>query len=548
MKIALAQLNPTIADLSGNAEKIYKAANEAHSQGAALAIFPELSLCAYPPRDLLLREWFIRDVVSAAKALAKHSKQMPFVFGAPWPSPYPEGKPLVNAAILARDGKIEKFFPKKLLPEYDVFDERRYFEPGREKKPNVFGVGKTRFGVTICEDLWEETNELGHLLHAHSPSPTSLLKGKCDILLNLAASPFHLGKYKLRQAVLQKAARILKKPVLYVNQVGGHDDLLFDGRSQAIGANGKNRFQLKAFDEELYIYDTEARSKSAPAILHDPGEIQLLRQALVLGLRDYFRKTGFQKAVLGLSGGIDSALVAALAAEALGPDKVTCVTMPSPYSSTGSVDDSVDLAKRLGIHLDNISIAEVMDVFGESLKAPFGEQPSGLAWENLQSRIRGNVLMAYANRENALVLNTGNKSELAMGYCTLYGDMNGGLSVLGDLTKTRVYALARHFNSKKEVIPRAIIDKEPSAELRPGQKDTDSLPPYDVLDPIVEALVEENVSAETLVKRGFKKDLATSVIRKFEINEYKRFQSPPILKVTSKAFGPGRRIPLARKF
>lgn len=552
MKIALAQLNPTIADLSGNSEKISQAAHRAFEQGSALAIFPELSLCAYPPRDLLLRAGFIRDLIAAAKALAKKSKTMPFVFGAPWPSPYADGKPLVNAAILARGGKIEKIFPKQLLPEYDVFDERRYFEPSREKKANVFTVGKTRFGVTICEDLWEDTKEWGHPLHAHSPSPISLLKGKCDLLLNLAASPFHLGKYRLRQTVLQKTARVLKKPLLYVNQCGGHDDLLFDGRSQILSADGKNIFELAAFEEAMFIYDTDAtpkkheRAESSHA--KDPGEINLLKQALVLGIRDYFRKTGFKKAVLGLSGGIDSALVAALASEALGADKVRCVTMPSPYSSEGSVSDSVDLARRLGIHLDNISIAPMMETFGKTLAAPFGGHPEGLAWENLQSRIRGNILMAYANRDNALVLNTGNKSELAMGYCTLYGDMNGGLSVLGDLTKTRVYALARHFNSQKEIIPRAIIDKEPSAELRPGQKDTDSLPPYDILDPIVEALVEEDVSAQTLVARGFKKDLVDSVIRKFEINEYKRFQSPPILKVTSKAFGPGRRIPLARKF
>lgn len=546
MKIALVQLNPTIADFKGNAEKILAALQKA--EGAALAVFPELSLCAYPPRDLLLRDGFVRDTVSAAKALAKHSKRTPFVFGAPWPSPYPEGKPLVNAALLARNGKIEKIFPKRLLPEYDVFDERRYFEPGREKSPNVFSIGKTRFGVTICEDLWEATKELGHKLHAHSASPTARLKGKCDLLLNLAASPFHLGKYKLRQTVLGNAARLLKKPVLYVNQIGGHDDLLFDGRSQVLGADGKSRFELKAFEEDLFIFDTDSPSNTKAPPVDDPGEIGLLRKALVLGIRDYFRKTGFSKAVLGLSGGIDSALVAALASEALGPDKVRCVTMPSPYSSAGSVDDSVDLSKRLGIHLDHISIAPIMEVFRESLRMPFGGEPSGLAWENLQSRLRGNVLMAYANRENALVLNTGNKSELAMGYCTLYGDMNGGLSVLGDLTKMRVYALARHFNSHKEIIPKAIIDKEPSAELRPGQKDTDSLPPYDVLDPIVEALVEGAVSAESLVRRGFKKELVDSVVRKFEINEYKRFQSPPILKVTSKAFGPGRRIPLARKF
>ncbi len=553
LKVALVQINPTIADLQGNAEKILNRVLEAEKIGASLVIFPELALTAYPPRDLLLRQSFVRDTVAAAKTLAKKIKKIPVLFGLPWPSPYRDGKPLVNAALLANRGKIEKLFYKKLLPEYDVFDERRYFESSREKRPAVFAVGKTRFGVTICEDLWDDAEESGRGLYSHSP--VKALAGKCDILINIAASPFHVGKYDLRQDVFKKTAARIKRPILYVNQIGSHDDLLFDGRSQVLGKNGRSLMEAKSFEEDFLLFETSDLSKGKKSPVK-PGlpafppkdEIALVHQGLVLGIKDYFRKTGFSQAVLGLSGGIDSALVAVLAAEALGKENVICVTMPSPFSSTGSVDDSVDLAKRNGLHLDRVAIAPAMEVFEKSLSTVFGEPPSGLTLENLQSRIRGNILMAYANRRNALVLNTGNKSELAMGYCTLYGDMNGGLSVLGDLTKTRVYELSRYLNRNGEIIPKVIIDKEPSAELRPGQKDTDSLPPYNVLDPMLEALIEKGLSENELVQQGHKRDLIASTIRKYEINEYKRFQSPPILKITATAFGPGRRIPLARKF
>ncbi|MBN8215094.1 MAG: NAD+ synthase [Spirochaetes bacterium] len=544
MKIALAQLNPRIADFAANLAKAREACARARREGAELLVFPECFLTGYPPRDLLDRADFMGNAVESVKLLARESKGLAIVVGTPWPNPSKEGRRLINAAALLRGGKVEAVYAKTLLPQYDIFDEMRWFEPAAGGKPPVFRIGKIRIGVTICEDLWDLTRKDGQPLYFKA-SPVKRLMGKCDLLLNLAASPYDQHKYAARRQVFREAVRRTKVPLLYVNQCGGQDELVFDGRSLVLDAKDRVAAQAAPFQEEILFWDSAARTQPIP---YAEDEMELLHQALVTGIRDYFQKTGFSKAVVGLSGGIDSAVVAALASEALGPSNVTGVTMPSHYSSEGSVSDSRQLAENLGIAIHAIPISELMRAFDKAVLEVFRGPTQGLTHENLQSRIRGVLLMAFSNRENSLVLNTGNKSELSMGYCTLYGDLNGAVSILGDLYKTRIYRLVAQLNARKELIPRAIIEKAPSAELRPDQKDTDSLPPYPVLDGILEAFLEERLCAEEIIERlGHPADLVHSVLRKVPMNEYKRRQAPPVFKVTPRAFGPGWRQPLARK-
>lgn len=545
MKIALAQLNPRIADFEGNLHKARGALALARRSGADLVVFPECFVTGYPPRDLLEREDFMNGVEAAVSNLLPETHDLAILLGCPWRRKGRHGRTRVNGALLLRNGKIERVFSKTLLPEYDVFDEARYFEPADPVgKPAVFEIAGKRVGVTICEDLWDDLSPQQQPLYG-GPSPLSRLKGKCNLLVNLAASPFDHQKLTARLSVLSRAAKHLKVPVVYVNQVAGQDELVFDGRSLALDSQGRLRLVGPAFGEQVLIHDPDFEG---PVLEIAEDQTELLRQALVLGLKDYFQKSGFEKAVLGLSGGIDSAVVAVLAAEALGPERVTGVTMPSHYSSSGSVDDSRDLAARLGIAVHAIPITGIMQGFDKAVLEAFRAPTEGLTHENLQSRIRGLILMAFSNKEGSLVLNTGNKSELAMGYCTLYGDMNGGLSVLGDVYKTRVYELARHLNRDREIIPQAIIDKEPSAELRPDQKDSDSLPPYPVLDAILKEFIEGQADGDTIARKtGLPLETVKEVVARVPRHEYKRFQTPPVIKVTPKAFGSGRRIPLARK-
>lgn len=544
MKIALAQIDPTIGDFTGNLKKIIETSRRAAERGARLAVFSELSVCGYLPADFLEKPSFLARCRTALEELAAATRELPtaVLTGTALAAPEGSGKPAVNVAVLLDKGRVLLEQQKRLLPFYDVFDEQRYFCPGRSQQ--VVELDGLRLGVSVCEDAWNDKNFWPRRLYSIDPME-ELMKQRPAIHLNISASPFWHGKRSVRREMLAAIARRDAIPVVLSNQVGGNDSLICDGSSLALNARGELVAQAASFAEDLVIVDPF----TAPAI-PEPVEddTEAAWQALVLGTRDYVRKCGFSKVVIALSGGIDSALVVAVAAEALGAENVLAVGMPSPYSSPGSVDDSRHLAANLGIRFEVIGISGLFEEYARTLEPMFTGMAPDITEENIQSRIRGNLLMALSNKMGALVLTTGNKSEMSVGYCTLYGDMVGALAVIGDLVKTRVYAVCRWLNREREVIPPAILEKPPSAELRPGQKDTDSLPPYEMLDPILEAYVERYETPEEIAsEHGFPLALVQQVVRLVERSEYKRQQAAPVLKVTSKAFGMGRRFPIAVK-
>ena len=553
MKITLAQLNPTVGDLEGNLEKLEKSLAEAAARGAELLVLPELFLTGYPPRDLLDLESFIRRCEEALEKAALLSAGHPataILTGTVSRNPRPGGRKLCNSAVMLEQGRVVFAQAKSLLPAYDVFDETRYFEPAH--KLEVFPFRGEILGISICEDAWNE--EHAPLPHRYRFNPLETLQELgATLLINLSASPYHLGKEKLRAEILARQCCNLKLPLVMVNQVGGNDELIFDGGSLSLGPDGKIHHQAPQFREYLLDCDsTKLRRQPATGerpVTTQPVPMQQIEEALVLGIGDYFRKCGFRRAVIGLSGGIDSALTCALAVKALGADQVWGITMPSPYSSGGSIDDSRRLAENLGIRFDIIAIKNLFAAYLESLEPLFRGREADLTEENIQARIRGNLLMAIANKFGRLLLTTGNKSEMAVGYCTLYGDMSGGLAPISDLPKGMVYELARHLNQEREIIPAATLTKEPSAELRPGQKDQDSLPPYELLDRVLELYIDHGLDAGTIAEQeNFPPGTVTWIINQVNRNEYKRRQAPPGLKVTSKAFGCGRRMPIAARF
>ncbi|MCM2266382.1 MAG: NAD+ synthase [Elusimicrobiales bacterium] len=542
MKIALAQINPKVGDIAANALKIEAFARRAMALGADLAVFPELALTGYPPLDLLEKKDFIDENLRALKRLAALRLKTALAVGYVDRNPAGKGKPLHNCIALIDGGRIVARQAKSLLPTYDIFDEARYFEPAARNKPVKFR--KTPTGLTVCEDIWAGTTLLpSRLLYRNDPV-RALARAKASIIINISASPFYRGKGAKRRAILSGLARKLKAHIVYVNQAGANDELVFDGNSFALGPDGKETARAAAFAEDLVLLDTAAAAALAPQAAHDEtGEI---RAALTLGIRDYFHKMGFQKAVLGLSGGIDSAVVAALAADALGPENVTGVLMPSDYTSRQSTDDALRTAANLGIKTRVLPIKNIYAAFLKELGAGDPAGDVSLTMQNLQSRARGSLRMALANANNWLALATGNKSEIAVGYCTLYGDTAGAIAPISDLFKTEVYKLAAHFNRAGEVIPRAVIVRPPTAELKPGQKDQDDLPPYAELDEVIRLYLEENRSPSEIIRRGFPRDLVLPLLRKVEANEYKRKQLAIGLKVTEKSFGYGRKMPIVK--
>ena len=544
VKIALAQINPTVGDFTGNIAKIVSASQRAAGSGARLTVFSELCVCGYPAGDLLDKPSFIARCVTAVGEVARATATLPtaVLIGVALPAPPGSGKRAVNAAVLLDRGSLEFEQHKMLLPFYDVFDEQRYFAPSRPQQ--VVELDGIRLAITICEDAWNDKNFWPRRLYTVDPME-ELMRQQPAVHINLSSSPFWHSKRALRRQMLAAIARRDGIPVLMCNQVGGNDSLIFDGSSIALNARGELLAQAASFEQDIVLVDPF----HAPVIpTPEEDDTAAAYHALVLGTRDYVRKCGFSKALVGLSGGIDSALVAAIARDALGADNVLGIGMPSPYSSSGSIDDSRRLAANLGIRFELIGISGLFDQYTTDLAPLFAGLKPDITEENLQARIRGALLMALSNKFSALVLTTGNKSEMAVGYCTLYGDMVGALAVIGDLVKTRVYAVCRWLNRDGEVIPHAILDKPPSAELRPDQKDTDSLPPYEVLDPILEAYVERYETPERIAnEHGFPLELVQQVVRLVERSEYKRQQAAPVLKVTSKSFGMGRRFPIAVK-
>jgi NAD+ synthetase len=544
VKIALAQIDPTVGDFTGNLEKIVAASRRAAGLGARLAVFSELAICGYPPADFLEKPSFLARCRSAVDELAVATRELPtaVLAGVALPSDRGDGKRAFNAAVFLDRGKLLLEQHKRLLPFYDVFDEQRYFSPSEPQK--VIEFEGVRLAVTICEDAWNDKNFWPRRLYTVDPME-ELMRQHPALHINLSSSPFWHSKRAIRREMLAAIARRDAIPVLMCNQVGGNDSLIFDGSSLALNARGELIAQAASFQEDLIVFDP---FNAPPVSVSEDDETEAAYRALVLGTRDYVHKCGFRKVIVGLSGGIDSSLVAAIATEALGPGNVIGIGMPSPYSSAGSIDDSRQLAANLGIRFETISISTLFAEFNHTLQPLFAGLPADITEENIQPRIRGAILMALSNKFGALVLTTGNKSEMAVGYCTLYGDMVGALAVIGDLVKTRVYAVCRWLNRERELIPAAILAKPPSAELRPGQMDTDSLPPYDVLDPILEAYVERYETLERIAaERGFALDLVEQVVRLVERSEYKRQQAAPVLKVTPKSFGMGRRFPIAVK-
>ncbi|MBW4440407.1 MAG: NAD+ synthase [Plectolyngbya sp. WJT66-NPBG17] len=552
MKIAIAQLNPTIGDIQGNANKILKAADRAASEGVRLLLTPELSLCGYPPRDLLIDPNFVATMVEQLSELAsKLPEGVAVLVGTVEPNAgaiSTGGKPLFNSVALIEKSNILKVFHKRLLPTYDVFDEDRYFEPGNQ--PNQFELDGVHIGVTICEDLWNDEEFWGKRTYTLNPI-ADLAQAGVKFTINLSASPYTVGKQKLREAMLRHGALRFNQPLIYANQVGGNDDLVFDGTSIAINKKGELIARAVGFEEDWLVleYNREKQDFEKSSIVAPPDcEEAELWSALVLGVRDYACKCGFSKIVLGLSGGIDSSLIAAIASEAVGKENVLGILMPSPYSSDHSIQDALDLARNVGIQTQTLAIGTVMECFDHTLNPLFAGTPFGLAEENLQSRIRGTLLMAVSNKFGHLLVSTGNKSEIAVGYCTLYGDMNGGLAAIADVPKTKVYKLCEWINRSQEIIPMNVLVKPPSAELKPGQKDQDSLPEYDVLDDILDRYIHQHQSPAEIVKAGHEAAIVERVVKLVRISEFKRKQAPPGLKVTDRAFGTGWRMPIASRW
>ncbi len=549
MKIALAQLNPTIGDLKNNAHQILTTAQQAATAGIKLLLTPELSLCGYPPRDLLLNSNFIDRMEQTLQQLAIDLPSNIYVLvGLATTNPnftVKGGKPLFNSIALLADGKIQNIFHKRLLPTYDVFDENRYFTPGTEA--NFFTIDEIKIGVTVCEDLWNDEDFWGKRSYLINPI-AELAELEIDLSINLSASPFSVGKQQVREAMLKHTAIKYDRPVLYVNQVGANDDLVFDGCSLGFDRTGNLVCRGEAFKPDLLTIEFNRSNQDLqPSIIAPQPESAdaEIWQALVLGVRDYIHKCGFQKVILGLSGGIDSALVAAIAAEAIGAEKVLGVLMPSPYSSEHSITDAIALAANLGINTETIPIGDLMQGFDRALEVLFENTEFGLAEENLQSRIRGTLLMGISNKFGHLLLSTGNKSEMAVGYCTLYGDMNGGLAVIADVPKMRVYSLCNWLNKNREIIPQQIITKPPSAELKPGQIDQDSLPPYEILDAILAEIICEHKSPQQI--QNYQPQTVEKIAKLVKRAEFKRRQAPPGIKITDRAFGTGWRMPIASK-
>ncbi|MBV9341524.1 MAG: NAD+ synthase [Acidobacteria bacterium] len=543
MKIALGQINPTVGDFAGNAAKIIQFSQQARSADAGLIVFPELSICGYPPRDLVERASFVVHNREAAEHIAAETRGIAVICGLVTRAQADTGKSVMNSAALLMDGEMKFVQSKMLLPTYDVFDELRNFAPARSQV--LFPFCGKQMALTICEDAWNDKHFWPRRLYSFDPVE-ALVQAGGNFVLNISASPFWTRKRELRREMLATIARNDRVPVAFVNQVGGNDSLVFDGSSLVFDREGRVIAQAKSFEEDLIFFDSD----SLAGEMHQQidGEEASIYAALVLGTRDYMRKCGFRQAIVGVSGGIDSALTAAIAVEAVGAANVMAIGMPGPYSSPGSISDAKQLAENLGIGFEILPITEIFERFNKTLAGVFQGRAEDVAEENIQSRIRGSLLMALSNKFGALVLSTGNKSELGVGYCTLYGDMAGGLAVINDLPKTLVYRLSEYVNSRRRIIPQATLDKPPSAELRPGQVDSDTLPAYEVLDAILEDYVEQAHAAEEIAREhGFNLELVKSVIRRVERNEYKRQQAAPGIKISPKAFGYGRRFPIAAK-
>jgi NAD+ synthase/NAD+ synthase (glutamine-hydrolysing) len=543
VKIALGQINPTVGDFSGNAAKIIQFALQARNAGAGLILFPELAVSGYPPRDLVESPSFVARSHATVETIAAETRGITVICGTVTPAEADSGKKVMNSAALLREGRIDFIQSKMLLPTYDVFDEMRNFAPAKSQQ--LFSLCGKQMALTICEDAWNDKRFWNRRLYGIDPVE-ELVRAGGNFVLNISASPFWLGKRELRREMLTSIAQNQKVPVAMVNQVGGNDSLVFDGSSIVIAPGGEVIAQGKSFEEDLIYFDSQKLTGDMHPQVE--GEEASAYQALVLGTRDYVHKCGFKRAIIGLSGGIDSALTASIAADALGPENLIGVGMPGPYSSPGSVNDARELSDNLKIRFELLSINAIYEAARQTLAPVFAGTPPDVTEENIQSRARGLLLMSMSNKFGALVLSTGNKSELAVGYCTLYGDMVGGLAVISDVPKTLVYRLSAYVNSRRKVIPQATIEKPPSAELRPDQKDSDSLPPYEVLDPILEDFVEESRSAEQIaLAHDFDLDLVRRVIRMVERSEYKRQQASPGIKISAKAFGYGRRFPIAAK-
>jgi NAD+ synthase (glutamine-hydrolysing) len=542
MKIALAQLNPTVGDVAGNEAKILAAYRRGVESGVDLVVCSELAITGYPPRDLLLKKRLVTGNLEALNRIAAATGQTGLLTGFVGENKFRPGRELTNSVALLQNGRVAATRTKSLLPTYDVFDEDRYFEPATENLPVDFKGGK--IGLTICEDIWNDDDFWPERRYRHNP-PVDLAEAGAGILFNVSASPWHLGKNRTRFEMLRSLAQKTRRPVVFCNQAGGNDELVFDGGSLVFNASGELIARGKLFEEDFLVVDTE---QAAAATLSLPADEELVHRALVLGLRDYLHKCGFKSAVLGLSGGIDSAVTACLAVAALGKENVRGAALPSEFSSQHSLDDARVLAERLGIQYDVIPIQPAFACVKQTLQPIFAGRSEDTTEENMQARLRAVMLMAMSNKFGSLLLTTGNKSEMAVGYCTLYGDMSGGLAVISDVPKTMIYRLAKWINRDREVIPQSSITKPPSAELRPDQRDQDSLPPYDILDAILDLYVVQGKSTAEIVVAGFEEAVVRKVIQLIDRSEYKRRQAAPGLKVTTKAFGVGRRIPIAQKF
>lgn len=546
MKIAIAQINTVIGDFPRHFRKIVDFAGQAKDRSCDLIVFPEMVVSGYPPQDLLENDQFIQANLDGLNHLVKTIQGIGVVCGFVDRNPTPEGKALFNGAALFEDGKILIKTYKKLLPTYDVFDETRYFEPGTDSSTVSFR-GKT-IGITICEDVWNDKDIFKRRVYRVDPV-ADIIRSGADMIVNISASPFSLGKREFRWEMLSSIARKYRVPMVYANQVGGNDSVLFDGIGMAFDSQGKICARASDFVEDMVVFDMDAPAASYDAI-HPICEsrIETLYRSLVMGTRDYVTKCGFSKVLVGLSGGVDSALTACIACEGLGRENLLTVFMPSRYTSRDNYEDTRQLADNLGVDLKTIPIDRIFKEFIAYLSPDFNPDDPGITEQNIQARIRGTLLMGLSNRDGSILLATGNKSELAVGYCTLYGDMNGGLAVISDVPKTMVYDLCRYINRDRTIIPERIIEKAPSAELKPGQEDQDDLPPYDVLDTILKGYIEDYKNVDELIQMGYERDLVENVIARVDTNEYKRQQAAPGLKVTSKAFGYGRRHPLAKHF